>query len=130
MTSTRIDRPAAIRKAMRDLVAENGFHGSSMAAVAKAAGVATGTAYVHYESKEELVYATYLEIKSDLATAVTELLDDDVAPAERYRQMWLGSGAGRARLQNRPGRAFSPSSRSLRTTPRRIGVSRRPATRS
>ena len=57
MTSA-MDRPAAIRRALRDLVAERGFHGASMGAVAKEAGVATGTAYVHYESKDELVYAT------------------------------------------------------------------------
>ncbi len=36
-----VDRPAAIRRALRDLVAERGFHGASMGAVAKAAGVAT-----------------------------------------------------------------------------------------
>ena len=47
-----VDRPALIRKALRDLVAERGFHGASMGAVAQVAGVATGTAYVHYVSKE------------------------------------------------------------------------------
>ena len=52
-----VDRPAAIRRALRDLVAERGFHGASMGAVAKAARVATGTAYVHYESKEGAVHA-------------------------------------------------------------------------
>ncbi len=75
MTSS--DRPAAIRRALRDLVAERGFHGASMASVAKRAGVATGTAYVHYSSKEEVVFATYLEIKSDLAEAVLEGYRED-----------------------------------------------------
>lgn len=88
MTTTRLDRPAAIRKALRDLVAERGFHGASMSAVAQAAGVATGTAYVHYESKEELVYATYLEIKKDLGQYVIGAVDLDAAPRERYRQIW------------------------------------------
>lgn len=84
-TATDIDRPAAIRRALRDLVAERGFHGTSMSAVAKEAGVAAGTAYVHYESKEELVYATYLELKAELGDAVIDELDP-VAPAEeRYR---------------------------------------------
>lgn len=88
MTTTRVDRPAAIRRALRDLVAERGFHGASMSAVAKAAGVATGTAYVHYESKEELIYATYLEIKSDLGEDVLSKVDFDAPPAERYGQLW------------------------------------------
>ncbi|MCP4965483.1 MAG: TetR/AcrR family transcriptional regulator [bacterium] len=85
--SPTIDRPAAIRRGLRDLVAERGFHGASMGAVAKAAGVATGTAYVHYESKEELVYATYLELKSELSTAVLEDFDQSAEPYERWHHL-------------------------------------------
>lgn len=87
MTKT-VDRPAAIRRALRDLVAERGFHGASMGAVAKQAGVAAGTAYVHYESKEELVYATYLEIKQNLSDVVLPQVDLDAAPRERFVQLW------------------------------------------
>ena len=36
---------------MVELVAENGFRGTSMAAVAQRAGVATGTAYVHFRRR-------------------------------------------------------------------------------
>jgi AcrR family transcriptional regulator len=43
----KADRAAAVRAALRTLVAERGFHGASMGAVAREAGVATGTAYVH-----------------------------------------------------------------------------------
>jgi TetR/AcrR family transcriptional repressor of multidrug resistance operon len=83
----KVDRPAAIRRALRDLVAARGFHGASMGAVAKEAGVATGTAYVHYESKEELVYATYLELKADLSAAVLADFDPAVAPFEAWRHI-------------------------------------------
>lgn len=81
------DRPAAIRRALRDLVATQGFHGTSMSAVAKAAGVATGTAYVHYESKEELVYATYLELKAELSAAVLADFDETAPPSEWWRHI-------------------------------------------
>lgn len=91
MTATQIDRPAAIRRALRDIVAERGFHGTSMGAIAKAAGVATGTAYVHYESKEELVYATYLEIKEDLGSFVMANLDIDAPPRQRYEQLFTAT---------------------------------------
>ena len=86
--TTTIDRPAAIRAALRDLVAERGFHGASMGAVAKQAGVAAGTAYVHYESKEELVYATYLEVKHQLSDAVLPQVDLEAPPKERFIQLW------------------------------------------
>lgn len=82
-----VDRPAAIRTALRNLVAERGFHGASMGAVAKEAGVATGTAYVHYESKEELVYATYLELKAELSTAVLADYDQTAKPFDAWRHI-------------------------------------------
>ena len=87
-TGTALDRPARIRRALRDLVAEQGFHGASMSAVAKAAGVATGTAYVHYDSKEELVYATYLELKRALGEYVLSRIDGEALPGERYGLIW------------------------------------------
>ncbi len=82
-----IDRPAAIRRALRDLVAERGFHGASMGAVAKEAGVAAGTAYVHYESKEEHVYAAYLELKAELSGAVMARFDPEATPFEAWRHI-------------------------------------------
>ncbi len=82
-----MDRPAAIRRALRDLVAERGFHGASMGAVAKEAGVATGTAYVHYESKDELVFATYLEIKAELGAAVLDGFDTAASPVDQWDHM-------------------------------------------
>ncbi len=86
---TTFDRPAAIRRALRDLVAERGFHGASMSAIAKSAGVATGTAYVHYASKEELVFATYLEIKREMGDEVAAAVTGETTTEGRYRQLWL-----------------------------------------
>ncbi len=83
-----MDRPAAIRRAVRELVAKQGFHGASMSAVAEVAGVATGTAYVHYESKEALVCAAYAETKQQMGEALVEAIDPDASPRERFEQMW------------------------------------------
>ena len=58
-----------------------------MGAVAKEAGVATGTAYVHYESKEELVYATYLELKAQLSATVLADFDDAASPFDTWRHI-------------------------------------------
>ena len=58
-----------------------------MGAVAKEAGVATGTAYVHYASKEELVYATYLELKAELSAAVLADFDGTTKPFEIWRHI-------------------------------------------
>jgi AcrR family transcriptional regulator len=86
-----LDRAAAVRQALRRLVAQRGFHGASMSAIATEAGVATGTAYTHYGSKDELVLAAYLETKAQLGAAATAKLDPAAAPSERFRNLWLAS---------------------------------------
>ena len=91
VTGATVDRAAAVRRALRALVARHGFHGASMSAVAAEAGVATGTAYTHYASKDELVLAAYLETKAELADAATAGLDPAARPAERFRHMWLAA---------------------------------------
>lgn len=91
MTTAPVDRAAAVRRSLRTLVARNGFHGTSMNAVAKQAGVATGTAYTHYASKDELVLAAYRETKAQLAAAATTGLDAGMPPAERFRGVWVNS---------------------------------------
>ena len=87
-TGSGLDRPALIRAALRALVAERGFHGASMSAVAKRAGVAAGTAYVHYQSKDELVLAAYLEAKAELSAAAMADVDTTLAASERFLQIW------------------------------------------
>jgi len=84
------DRAALVRAALRTLVAERGFHGASMSAVATAAGVATGTAYTHYGSKDELVLATYLETKASLGAAAVAGVDPETPAGTRFRTIWLG----------------------------------------
>ncbi len=59
-----------------------------MSAVADRAGVAAGTAYVHYDSKDELVIATYAEIKADLALAATAVVDPAGTIEEQFLQIW------------------------------------------
>jgi AcrR family transcriptional regulator len=91
MTVGPMDRAAAVRSALRSLVARNGFHGASMSAVASEAGVATGTAYTHYASKDELVLAAYRETKAKLAKAATAGLEPTAEAGARFRGIWLAS---------------------------------------
>ncbi len=89
MTAAPPDRAAAVRAALRILVARNGFHGASMNAIAREAGVATGTAYTHYASKDELVLAAYRETKAALGLAITAGLDRDQPAERRFHALWL-----------------------------------------
>jgi TetR/AcrR family transcriptional regulator, repressor of fatR-cypB operon len=51
-------------------VGNHGIAGLSMEAVARRAGVATGTLYVYHASKEALLDAAYLAVKAEIAAAV------------------------------------------------------------
>jgi AcrR family transcriptional regulator len=58
-------------------VGAHGIAGLSMEAVARRAGVATGTLYVYHASKEALLDAAYLAVKSEVAASVFR---DDALP--------------------------------------------------
>jgi AcrR family transcriptional regulator len=91
MTVPPVDRAAAVRGALRALVARSGFHGASMSAVAGEAGVATGTAYTHYASKDELVLAAYCETKAHLAVAAMAGRDASAEAAAQFHGVWLAT---------------------------------------
>jgi TetR/AcrR family transcriptional repressor of multidrug resistance operon len=96
------DKAAAVRTAFRVLVADRGLHGASMAAVAKEAGVATGTAYLYYPSKDELMFAAYIEAKHALGTAALVHLDPDASPEQQFRRVWTGVYEHLAQDSTRP----------------------------
>jgi AcrR family transcriptional regulator len=98
-----VDRAAAVRRALRALFADRGFHGASMSAVAAEAGVATGTAYTHYASKDDLVIATYLETKAELGAAATTGLPEGGDVADMFRALWLNA---HRHLASRPDHAL------------------------
>lgn len=87
-TASKVDRAALVRRAVVELVAERGIHGTSMSRVAERAGVATGTAYVHYESKEDLLVAAFVEVKSRLGEVATEDLDLSASPWDTFASLW------------------------------------------
>lgn len=57
------------------LIRQYGFHGTPMSMIAKHAGVAAGTIYHYFESKDALINALYVHESSRLAAAL--LVGDD-----------------------------------------------------
>src|SRR5687767_3057624 len=55
-----------------EMFAERGFHGATMPEIAARAGIATGTIYRHFASKEALVNQLYQQHKRALAAALLE----------------------------------------------------------
>lgn len=86
--TARVDRASLVRRALVEVVAERGLHGASMATIAQAAGVAVGTAYVHYADKEDLLLAAYREVKADLGAAAAAAASPADTPRERFLRIW------------------------------------------
>lgn len=62
----------AVLDAAVDLLAEQGYEGCSMAAVAARAGIATGSVYKHFASKSDLAMELFRTVVGREAAAVTE----------------------------------------------------------
>jgi len=50
--------------------ASYGYHGASMARIAKRAGTAHGTIYLHFADKDDLLYAALVDVQADLQPAL------------------------------------------------------------
>ena len=58
----RDTRRAEILAAAQNLFSRNGYHGTSIPDIARAAGISTGLIYYNFPSKEEILLACYEEI--------------------------------------------------------------------
>lgn len=79
-----------IFNAAREEFLANGFKKASMAKIAKKAGVASGTIYLYFSSKEELFQNVYVQENADTKEAVISAIDPDLPSPEFYRQLILG----------------------------------------
>jgi len=84
-------RPKELLAAALDLLIENGFAATRMEDVAKRAGVAKGTLYLYYSSKDELIKAVVREntfpISNDIEAAINNFEGDSVS---LFRNIMLG----------------------------------------
>ena len=80
----REEKRSAVIQAALDLVAEHGFHGTPMAAVAERADVAAGTIYRYFENKDALILETFRFLGDMLQKVVMEGYPEGGTVRERY----------------------------------------------
>ncbi len=78
------DKRCAIVRATLDLVAEQGFHGAPMALVADRAGVAAGTIYRYFDSKDTLINEVYHYLEERFYAAVMAEYPEGAPVRERF----------------------------------------------
>ncbi|MBI5680323.1 MAG: TetR/AcrR family transcriptional regulator [Methanobacterium sp.] len=70
------------------LFVENGFHGTSTAEIAKTAGVATGTLFHYFKSKEELINRLYLYSKKSMLNEIDDHYNIEKSFKENIKSLW------------------------------------------
>lgn len=79
---------AKLMHAAAGIVARDGMAAATTAAIAAEAGVAEGTLYRHFESKDDLLIAAYRQMKQEMFIDAAGGLDTTIAPPERLKQTW------------------------------------------
>jgi AcrR family transcriptional regulator len=82
------DKRRRVLDAALVLFAERGFHGTAVPLVAERAGVAAGTIYLFFESKEVLVNAVFQDTKARLRSALADGLDLAAPPRALFDAFW------------------------------------------
>ena len=75
-------------RAALECFVERGFYGTAMPQIAEKAGVASGTIYHYFDSKEALVNALYRSWKTVVAQRVFMAFPQDAGAREQFRVMW------------------------------------------
>jgi AcrR family transcriptional regulator len=78
----------AILTAAVELFVERGFHGTAVPAVAKRAGVSTGTIYNYFDSKEALVNVLFRMHKQAISLHVYSHFPATAEPREQFHAIW------------------------------------------
>ncbi len=83
----RQERAALILQAAEEVLAEKGYHDTSMDEIAARVGVAKGTLYQHFPSKEDLVFALFeRELEKTLQT-VEQIVATDLPARARLERI-------------------------------------------
>lgn len=77
-----------IFRATEKLIAQYGVHQLSMQKIAKEAGIAAGTIYIYFKSKEELLQRLAFDLFQRFQTCVNKGINPDLPLFQQYRQMW------------------------------------------
>ena len=88
ISKTKLDVSEQIFDATDRLMAKEGLHRLSMHKLAKEAGIAAGTIYLYFKSKEELLAQFARRVFNKFVVAIEEGFDEHQSFFEQYKKMW------------------------------------------
>jgi TetR/AcrR family transcriptional regulator, fatty acid metabolism regulator protein len=81
------DKREIILRAATKVFAEKGFFNSKVADIAKQAGIADGTVYLYFKSKDEILHSIFDKAMEEFITEGKREIADISAPEERLRRV-------------------------------------------
>src|SRR6478672_4555990 len=81
------DKREAILRAATSVFAHNGYFNSKVADIARAAGVADGTVYLYFKSKEDILHSIFDRSVEEALDAARKQLESVADPKEKLRQI-------------------------------------------
>ncbi|MGW1407079.1 TetR/AcrR family transcriptional regulator [Streptomyces sp. NPDC002403] len=85
--ATRLAHRERLLDAARELLAEGGYPAASISALARRAGIATGSVYNHFSSKQELLAAVFRHVAGHELSAVREAVRAHSGAGEQLRAL-------------------------------------------
>ena len=85
----RVESKHKIMNAAFTLIAKNGYEATSIAMIAKFAGVSKGLLYNYFDSKEDLVKAIVLGAMDDVEKLLMEIVDDNATITLKNIFQWF-----------------------------------------
>ncbi len=82
------DKRKAILDSSLELIALQGFHGTSMKQIADNAKVAAGTIYVYFTKKDDLIHQLFVEIREELNEVVFGGFNSEISFKENFMILW------------------------------------------
>lgn len=86
MSAKKEEKRIALLRAALELFAEHGFNASPTALIAKRAGVASGTLFIYFKSKEELIRELFKEVRAQIDAVVFFESSQDMPLEDRFLQ--------------------------------------------
>lgn len=82
------DKRKAILDSSLELIALQGFHGTSMKQIAENAKVAAGTIYVYFKKKDDLIHQLFVEIREELNEVIVGGFNSEISFKENFMILW------------------------------------------
>lgn len=83
-----VEKRDAILLATLRLVNNNGFHAAPMSKIAAEAGVSSGTIYLYFENKEDLVNTLYRELKVKFSAQILTDFNPESPVKKGFETIW------------------------------------------